>query len=84
MELNFLVKYSSDGRITIPREVRKELQLEEPQDLELYVDDIGRIVVTPKAKRCRICNTQDIQEHTIQGKIVYLCNNCVKALREGR
>lgn len=82
--MNFLVKYSSDGRITIPREVRLQLELNEAQDLELHVDENNQIIVNKKIKRCNICNSEEVYECKVNNRIVYLCDKCLDELSAGR
>ena len=82
--MNFLVKYSSDGRITIPREVRLQLELNEAQDLELHVDENNQIVVTKKLRRCNICGSEEVFECKVNNRIVHLCDKCLDELKEGR
>lgn len=46
MEPTGIIRRFDDlGRMVIPREIRKQLEIQEGQLMEIYIDDDGRIVL---------------------------------------
>jgi len=80
--MNFLVKYSADGRITLPREVRQELKLRGGKDLSLHIED-GKIVVEQIGKKCSICGSdEDLSTYNVGNVKVDICNKCLLELKK--
>lgn len=77
--MKFLVKYSDDGRVTIPREVRLALELQGRQDLELSVKD-QQIIIEKATHKCVICGSEQVNECVVNKHTTYLCNDCLKEL----
>lgn len=77
-KVKVLAKYSPDGRITIPKEIRIALGLETVSEFEITVKDRD-IVLEPVRRRCTICgrNLVGIEKHEIAPGIV-LCYDCYK------
>lgn len=66
------------GRIVLPIELRRTLDIAEKDSLEIYVDD-GSIVLRKYQPACIFCdNAKDIV--TYKGKNV--CPECIEALGE--
>jgi transcriptional pleiotropic regulator of transition state genes len=71
------------GRVVLPAELRKELEIDEGDLLEIAVDDDGRIVLEKVALRCVFCRrtapTVDLREFELQ----VVCSGCVEKLAAG-
>lgn len=77
MKKNFSVrKIDNLGRIVIPMDFRRALEIEEWDELRISLEE-SRIVVEKAIPRCTFCeNTQDLTE--FHGK--FICPNCLKSL----
>ena len=65
------------GRIVLPIEMRRTLDIAERDSLEIYVD--GPSVILKKYAPCCIFCNDDTGIHTFHGKNI--CVNCMKELR---
>lgn len=64
------------GRVVIPIELRRNLNIEEKDSLEIYVDETS-IILKKYESNCVFCgNTQDLS--VFKGKNI--CGNCMKQL----
>ena len=64
------------GRIVIPKEMRKELGIDQKDPIEIYVDD-SSIILKKYEPNCVFCgSTDDLIEY--KGKLV--CQKCSKEL----
>ena len=48
----YVRKLDSLGRIVLPKSLRKELNINEGDDIEMYVDDDGNVVLDKYVPRC--------------------------------
>ena len=65
------------GRIVIPMEMRKTLNIKEGDPLEITLDN-GAIILRSMKTRCEFCNAEyDLAEFS--GK--YVCRNCLEKLK---
>lgn len=68
------------GRVVLPAEIRKELEISEGDLLEIAVDDDGRILLEKVALRCVFCRrgapTVELREFELQ----VVCSSCVEKL----
>jgi transcriptional pleiotropic regulator of transition state genes len=68
------------GRVVLPAEIRKELEIAEGDLLEIALDDDGRIVLEKVALRCVFCRrgapTVELRELELQ----VVCTSCVEKL----
>ena len=72
----FVRKIDELGRIVLPMELRKVLNIDTKCDIELEVKN-GTIILTPRQTLCRCCGT------TIPSKTKYnLCAACIKTIKE--
>ena len=81
-ELKVQIKYTQEGRVTIPREVRKLLKLEHTDAFDVTVED-GRIIFDPVIKdRCEVCGSTEMLFKVLDNKGEYycVCDNCAKQL----
>ena len=71
------------GRVVLPAELRKELEINEGDLLEIAVDDDGRIVLEKVALRCVFCRrgapTVELRDFELQ----VVCTGCVEKLIAG-
>lgn len=65
------------GRITLPMELRRNLEIGNNDLLEIYVDG-GSVVLRKKECACMLCG-QD--RNILEFKSKLLCRNCLKDLR---
>jgi len=74
----YVRKLDSLGRIVLPKSLRKELNINEGDDIEMYVDDNGNVVLDKYIPRCVFCDVakQDVIEY--KGKVI--CNDCLKEM----
>lgn len=75
--LNFIRKIDELGRIVIPIELRKILDIQEKDSLEISLVENG-IFVKKEKPACIFCNSE-IELHFFYGKNI--CNNCIKKLK---
>ena len=67
------------GRLVVPKDIRKKLDLAAGDEVELYTD--GDTVIIKKAlNRCVFCNSA---ENLTQYKGRFLCEACKKELANG-
>lgn len=68
------------GRVVLPAELRKELEINEGDLLEIALDDAGRIVLEKVALRCVFCRrtapTVELRDFELQ----VVCTSCVEKL----
>lgn len=66
------------GRIVLPKELRRTLQIKEGEPLEIYVD--GAAIVIKKyndVRKCTFCGKESTQLLCNKG----ICDNCIKTLK---
>lgn len=67
------------GRIVLPKELRKVLDIEDRDSLEIFVD--GRFIMLQKYElSCIFCGNADGIEHW-KGKSV--CEKCIREIKDG-
>lgn len=74
---NFVRKIDELGRIVLPIELRKILDINERDSLEIYLTD-GGIFLRKEKPSCVFCNS------TVDLKSFYsknICKNCIKNLK---
>lgn len=72
----FVRKIDELGRIVLPMEFRKALDIDTMCEIELEVKE-GALVLTPRQTICRCCGT------IIPSKTKYnLCTDCIKTIKE--
>lgn len=71
------------GRIVLPMELRKKLQIDSDTDLDIYTDGNERIVLKKASPACKICGSQNNLTLTIiSEKDVFICANCKHSLQK--
>ncbi len=68
------------GRVVLPSELRKQLEINEGDLMEIAVDDNGRIVLEKVAHRCVFCRATGpgVELREFEQKLV--CEPCVARL----
>lgn len=64
------------GRVVIPIELRRTLNIAEKDPLEIYVDN-DKIILKKYEPACIFCNSADDVQN-FKGKLV--CKNCIQAM----
>lgn len=68
------------GRVVLPIEVRKLLDIKEKDELEIFFDEEnGRIIFEKASKWCLKCSSTKNLKEIKPG--FYLCQSCIDALR---
>lgn len=68
------------GRIVLPMELRRNLNLNSGDSLEIYVE--GENIILKKYGKICICCGNEEQEHLIKVGDIYLCSDCVEKLKQ--
>ncbi|NLM72861.1 MAG: AbrB/MazE/SpoVT family DNA-binding domain-containing protein [Clostridiaceae bacterium] len=72
----YVRKLDSLGRIVLPKSLRKELNINEGDDIEMYVDENGNVVLDKYIPRCVFCDVAKKDVIDFKGKVV--CTDCLK------
>lgn len=65
------------GRIVIPKEIRKSLNIEAGDPMDIFHDG-GTICLKKVAERCVCCGTEEAESVKLrENKGVLLCQNCL-------
>lgn len=72
----YVRKLDSLGRIVLPKSLRKELSISEGDDIEMYVDEDGNVVLDKYIPRCVFCDAARSDVINFKGKVI--CNDCLK------
>ena len=65
------------GRIVIPKEIRKTMQIGEKDFLEIYIEGKDKIVLRPCKLQCVCCGDRN-EKKLSQVDGVHLCERCVE------
>ena len=63
------------GRVTLPKEYRKVLNINESDPVDMYLDN-GIICIKPAKLQCVICGTEENGSNLITVEGVHLCRDC--------
>ena len=83
MKTKFLVKYSYDGRITLPREIRRLMRVPGGKgvDLSVYMEG-DKIILEQPVNQCQFCGVKTENKLDIGKFETYICNDCYKKIQE--
>lgn len=81
MEVTAKCRINEFGRITIPREIRNELNLYPGDVMEIGLDDNGDIVMHRLLNQCLLCKSVFDFDDLIPFKGFYICKGCVETIR---
>ena len=73
-----LSKIDNLGRVVIPKSIRKALNIEHNDEISMYVEDKS-LVIKKGHRSCSLCDSQEIK-HQIGTK--FICNDCVKDIKD--
>lgn len=83
-ELKVQINYTQEGRVTIPREVRKMLKLEYVDAFDVTVEN-GRIILEPVNKyKCEICGHTEMLIEVLDknnNNKYYVCEDCAEQIK---
>lgn len=65
------------GRIVIPKEIRKAMEIKAKDEMEFFIED-GNIILRKNVKSCALCGSED--ELKSFGE-KYLCSECLEKIR---
>ena len=65
------------GRIVLPMEIRKNLEIKEGDILEFFTDTSKNIIIKKYTNTCMFCNSQ---ENLIELRNKVICKTCAKKL----
>lgn len=71
----YVRKLDSLGRIVLPKSLRKELSINEGDDIEMYVDEDGNVVLDKYVPRCVFCDAAKSTVIEFKGKTI--CQDCL-------
>lgn len=74
----YVRKLDSLGRIVLPKSLRKELSISEGDDIEMYVDDDGNVVLDKYIPRCCFCDVAKTDVVNYKGKVI--CKDCLNEM----
>lgn len=70
-------KIDALGRVTLPSQLRRNLNLELGDSVDIYEEN-GKIIVQSHVKSCVFCeNTEDLKEFNKQ----MICRKCIEMLK---
>jgi len=69
------------GRVVLPAELRKQLEIREGDLMEIAVEDDGRIVLEKVAHRCVFCRATGPAAELREFEHKLVCEACVTRLR---
>lgn len=65
------------GRIVIPVEIRRIMEIEEKDPLEIFTDDNGMIILRKYGYSCAFCSSEN-EVKMYQGKNI--CSKCISKI----
>ncbi len=71
----YVRKLDSLGRIVLPKSLRKQLNINEGDSIEMFVDEQGNIVLDKYVPRCIFC--EGVTDEMIKYKGKTICRNCL-------
>lgn len=77
--MDYNKKISRSGAITLPAALRREYGIEPGEQVNISVDEFGKLVVKRVTGCCMLCrNDQDLKVYN--GR--FICAECINKLRE--
>lgn len=67
------------GRVVIPKELRRGLNVNPGDSFEIFLDDSGNVILTPVRSHCVFCGSNS--DLKVKNEIP-VCENCVGELKE--
>ena len=72
----YVRKLDSLGRIVLPKSLRKELDINEGDDIEMYVNQEGNVILDKYVPRCIFCDQSKTESVEFRGTLV--CDDCIR------
>jgi len=69
------------GRIVLPRDLRKNHQIEDETAIDICEDANGQIILRKSEPSCKICGETDCLSEVAQ-KNIFICCNCKRSIKE--
>jgi transcriptional pleiotropic regulator of transition state genes len=74
----YVRKLDSLGRIVLPKSLRKQLKIKEGDNIEMFLDEQGNVVLDKYMPRCTFC--EGVSEQMVQYKGKTICRNCLNII----
>lgn len=74
----YVRKLDALGRIVLPKSLRKQLNINEGDSIEMFIDDEGNVVLDKYVPRCTFCDA--VSENMIEYKGRHICKDCLSAM----
>lgn len=71
----YVRKLDALGRIVLPKSLRKELSINEGDNIEMYVNPEGSVILDKYTPRCIFCDKIKAEIIDFKGKAV--CKECI-------
>lgn len=74
----YVRKLDSLGRIVLPKSLRRQLNINIGDNIEMFVDDEGNVVLDKYLPRCIFC--EEISENMVEYKGKNICRDCLSLM----
>lgn len=74
----YVRKLDALGRIVLPKSLRKQLNINEGDSIEMFIDNDGNVVLDKYVPRCTFCDS--VSEDMVEYKGRHICRNCLKEM----
>jgi len=71
----YVRKLDALGRIVLPKSLRKQLNINEGDSIEMFIDNEGNVVLDKYVPRCTFCD--NTSEDMVEYKGRHICRNCL-------
>jgi len=74
----YVRKLDSLGRIVLPKSLRRQLNIKVGDNIEMFVDQDGNVVLDKYLPRCVFC--ENVSEDLVEYKGKVICRDCLSML----
>lgn len=74
----YVRKLDALGRIVLPKSLRKQLNINEGDSIEMFIDNEGNVVLDKYVPRCTFCDR--VSEQMIEYKGRHICRDCLSSM----
>lgn len=74
----YVRKLDSLGRIVLPKSLRRQLNIKVGDNIEMFVDEDGNVVLDKYLPRCVFC--ENVSEDLVEYKGKVICRDCLSML----
>jgi transcriptional pleiotropic regulator of transition state genes len=71
----YVRKLDSLGRIVLPKSLRRQLDIKVGDNIEMFVDNDGNVVLDKYLPRCIFC--ENVSENLVEYKGKVMCRECL-------